>query len=55
VWAPTIRQIEGGGKVTWEAGSQFGGPSPAVSAPPLDRYAAYAQALLMTNEFLFVD
>ena len=46
-WAPTIT----GDKGTWSAESGFAAPPP----PPLSRLALYAQALLMTDEFLFVD
>ncbi len=46
-WSPTIRA---GGK-TWDASAGFGPPP----APPLSRLTLYAQALLMTDEFLFVD
>jgi hypothetical protein len=48
-WAPVIRASEG--KQTWDASKNFGPPAPA----PLSRLAFYAQALLMTNEFIFVD
>ncbi|RYG24593.1 DUF1553 domain-containing protein, partial [bacterium] len=47
VWAPTIR----GPKETWDAAANFGPPPPA----PLSRLTLYAQALMMTNEFMFVD
>ena len=39
------------GEKRWDAGAEFAGPPP----PPLSRVALYAQALLMTDEFLFVD
>jgi hypothetical protein len=48
-WAPTVRTADG--KRTWSAGTDFG--PPPVATP--SRLALYAQALMMTNEFLFVD
>ena len=56
VWAPVIQMksasaANAGQMVDWNAASQFGGPAPAP-ATPLERYA---QALLLTNEFLFLD
>jgi Protein of unknown function (DUF1553)/Protein of unknown function (DUF1549)/Planctomycete cytochrome C len=46
-WAPVIKC----GEQTWSAKSDFGGPAPQ----PLDAWARYAQVLLETNEFSFVD
>jgi hypothetical protein len=56
VWAPVIQMksasaANAGQAVEWNAAGQFGGPPPAP-ATPLERYA---QALLLTNEFLFLD
>jgi len=56
VWAPVIQMkrasaANAGQAVEWNAAAQFGGPPPAP-ATPLERYA---QALLLTNEFLFLD
>ncbi len=48
-WSPSIRSVDG--KLAWEAGSGFGPPA----GPALSRLALYAQALMMTNEFMFVD
>lgn len=48
-WNPTLRTNDGKG--SWSAGSGFGPPPPA----PPSRLALYAQALMMTNEFLFID
>ncbi len=48
-WAPAIRQVGGG--AGWDSAAMFG-PPPSPSMP---RIAAYVQALMMTNEFLFVD
>jgi hypothetical protein len=54
-WAPTLSETvsKNGQSVTttWSAAQAFRGPLP----PPLTRTEQYAQALLMTNEFLFVD
>jgi hypothetical protein len=52
-WAPTITAIEGGDG-EWAAARQFSGP-PAPPQPPLSPWEKYAQVLLMTNEFAFVD
>ena len=46
-WAPVIRC----GEQSWSAKSDFAGPSPR----PLDVWARFAQVLLETNEFAFVD
>ncbi len=48
-WSPTVQAVDG--SRTWEAAADFGPPP----GPPISRLALYAQALLMTNEFLFVD
>lgn len=48
-WAPVLRSTDGKG--SWSATTDFGPPPPAA----LSRVALYAQALLMTNEFMFVD
>ena len=54
-WAPTLSEAaQKNGQMlttTWSAEQEFRGPLPA----PLTRTEQYAQALLMTNEFLFVD
>jgi len=46
-WAPIIKC----GEQTWNAKSDFAGPA----AQPLDIWARYAQVLLETSEFSFVD
>jgi hypothetical protein len=48
-WSPVIRRLDGG--ASWDAAVGFGPPPP----PPLSRIALYAQALMMTNEFMFID
>ncbi len=53
-WAPRIQVLESGSTseiTAWDAKSGFGGPAPE----PLSRSERYAQILLLTNEFLFVD
>lgn len=52
-WAPVIRfeDAENDRAESWEARSQFAGPP----SPPPSPDQQYAQALLMTNEFLFID
>ncbi|HEX3138994.1 MAG TPA: hypothetical protein VHQ87_03010, partial [Rhizobacter sp.] len=50
-WAPIVALIVGGG--TWDARAGFSGPP--ESRPQLGPWERYAQALLMTNEFAFVD
>jgi hypothetical protein len=49
-WAPVIRSAEG----EWDAKLAFAGPPPPRSAP-LKAWEKYAQVLLATNEFVFVD
>ncbi|MCS6776442.1 MAG: PSD1 and planctomycete cytochrome C domain-containing protein [Chloroherpetonaceae bacterium] len=59
-WAPVIQLIASGTRLTaetektiWSAQADFSGPpSPAASHPAWEQYA---HALLMTNEFCFVD
>jgi hypothetical protein len=48
-WLPVIRTTDA--SQNWDAATAFAPPPPA----PLTRLALYAQALMMTNEFLFVD
>ena len=51
-WAPTVLVEAADGAVArWDARADFTGPSPA---PPTAE-EQYAQALLMTNEFLYID
>jgi len=47
-WAPVVSGADG---KTWSATRDFGPPPPSS----LPRLALYAQALMMTNEFIFVD
>ena len=54
-WAPIILQPrEAGGTAAWSALRDFSGP-PGPSPSPMTPLERFAQALLMTNEFLFVD
>jgi hypothetical protein len=48
-WAPSIQTDDP--RLAWNATSDFEPPN----AAPLTRFALYAQALMMTNEFMFVD
>jgi len=56
-WAPRVEllapQTGGGESVAgrWDAAKDFGGPPPK----PLTRLEQYAQILLLTNEFVFID
>ncbi len=49
-WAPTIREVESPAE-KWDARSDFHGPSDAGLSP----WEEYAQVLVLTNEFVFVD
>jgi hypothetical protein len=49
-WAPVVKSLESNGP-TWSASSDFRGPS----AERLTNWDRYAQVLLETNEFAFVD
>ncbi len=56
VWAPVIQMTKSGAAnagqtVEWNAAAQFAGPPPA----PLSPIEKYAQTLLLTNEFFFLD
>ncbi len=55
LWDPAVRWIEPeaspGEPTVWNAHDDFQGPPPA----PLTPLEAYAQVLLMTNEFMYVD
>jgi mono/diheme cytochrome c family protein len=54
-WAPTIRVVGSAPaareRTAWDAKAEFQGPAPK----PLKPAEAYAQALLLTNEFLYID
>ncbi len=48
-WAPVVKLEKPAQE--WSAAAQFGGPPPQ----PLTQWEKYAQTLLLTNEFVFVD
>ena len=50
-WAPMLELTGPGGKSRWSASADFRGPAPARLAV----WERYAQVLLQTNEFAFVD
>lgn len=56
-WTVTVRLIEKTSddeilrRMTWNSQDDFAGPPP----PPMSPWEQYAQALLLTNEFMFVD
>jgi len=49
-WTPVIRSDSG----EWDARAQFAGPPPPLP-PQLKPWEQFAQVLLETNEFVFVD
>ncbi|AGA26110.1 PSD1 and planctomycete cytochrome C domain-containing protein [Singulisphaera acidiphila] len=49
-WSPVVRKI-GPARAEWKATAGFQGPA----TPPLNPWEEYAQVLLLTNEFMFVD
>ncbi len=49
-WSPVIKKIAPA-PAEWKAGAGFQGPP----TPPLNPWEEYAQVLLLTNEFMFVD
>jgi len=61
IWSPVIRMTgpsairdANGYAQSWDARKDFSGPIPE-SESPLTAWEKYAQALLLSNEFLFVD
>ena len=59
-WAPVVRMTGTGegamalmGPRSWEAARDFRGPT--KDAPALDAWGRYAQVLLSSNEFVFID
>ena len=50
-WAPQIDEVRAGGRA-WKAADDFGGPA---AGPRVGPWEQLAQALLMANEFSFVD
>jgi mono/diheme cytochrome c family protein len=53
-WSPTVKRTGAESKI-WSAEAQFTGPSRMVADKPLTKWERYVQALLMTNEFYFID
>jgi hypothetical protein len=55
-WAPVIKTVKVRGVPAdeYDAKKQFAG-KPALAGPPLDAWQEYAQVLMQSNEFLFVD
>jgi uncharacterized protein DUF1549/uncharacterized protein DUF1553/cytochrome c len=60
-WAPVIRLVEGtagaqsaDGQTEWNARTGFSGPK-VVDSKSLSPWEKYAQVLLLSNEFMFVD
>jgi len=59
-WAPTLdaaATVTGArpAETHWDATADFSGPIKGESAQVTTAWEAYAQALLLTNEFLFID
>jgi mono/diheme cytochrome c family protein len=59
LWSPDIEVVEPldgnpAGRLAWDSRDDFEGPRPERPAP-LTAWEAYAQALLLSNEFMFVD
>ena len=60
-WAPVLEVLPTsraapGGVLRWDAAADFSGPAPDATAhKPLTAWEVYTQALLLTNEFLFID
>jgi hypothetical protein len=52
-WAPVVRKVGSGERMVWNAKNDFSGPVEPVK--PLNAWEKYAQVLLMSNEFAFVD
>jgi hypothetical protein len=55
-WAPVVRLLDApaAGPAEWNAASGFSGPKDLV-AGGLTPWEKYAQVLLVSNEFMFVD
>jgi CHASE1-domain containing sensor protein len=55
-WVPKVRFTDAAAasaRAEWSARDDFSGPQPKVE--PLTPWQQYAQALLLANEFMFVD
>jgi mono/diheme cytochrome c family protein len=57
-WAPSIEVVKEGGsgafQSSWSAAAEFAGPTKDLPKA-LTPWQAYAQALMLTNEFIYVD
>ena len=53
-WAPTVIRT-GAEPKTWSSEAQFAPPMTVTAAKPLTKWERYVQALLMTNDFYFID
>ncbi|MGV3719794.1 MAG: PSD1 and planctomycete cytochrome C domain-containing protein [Actinomycetota bacterium] len=57
-WAPSVEVVTengpGGFQSAWSASADFAGPA-KEQPKPLTPWEAYAQALLLTNEFIYID
>jgi hypothetical protein len=55
-WSPVITQIDAAApkRISWSAKKEFGGP-PSAPPAPLSAWEKFAQVLLLSNEFVFVD
>jgi hypothetical protein len=59
-WAPVVRLLESAkvssnSQTEWSAATAFAGPAGKAGATGLSPWEKYAQVLLMSNEFVFVD
>ena len=60
LWAPVLEASAAaagtlGVDTHWDAAADFAGPATAETPRPTGAWEAFAQALLLTNEFLFID
>jgi mono/diheme cytochrome c family protein len=57
-WSPSVEVLQehgpGGIQSSWSASGEFSGPAKDLPKP-LTPWEAYAQALLLTNEFIYID
>jgi hypothetical protein len=55
-WSPVITRIDAVNPkpTSWSAKQEFGGP-PNQPPAPLSAWEKFAQVLLLSNEFVFVD
>ena len=59
-WSPTVEATrtpaaDRAGETHWDAAADFSGPVTGEAPKPMTSWETYAQALLLTNEFLFID